>query len=558
MVSSKATARRRRTKMKPKPLSNYRVKITEARKAFVIPSASSDSGDLAVAIALIAVLLLALIPIVTYANSSNLLPLARGNQDYQSALTAAESGVSDYLNQLNQNSSTPPLNPALTGWVQVPGSTNEYFHYSTTYSSSGKAIVLTSTGVTIHGAQTKTRTIQETISPNTFANFELYYNSMAMLPSLANAISGNPQYYVLNNVPAPSWAPPGTMYTNGNYYLHQANSFKNTLETGATIAGTCASGYIDSNSGSCGTPSSNPVVESSPVIMPSSFGSTSLPPSPTNLIGQAYTNGCYYEGPTRIVITNAPGATPTTPTPTIQVYSPETPPTIPNYATCGGASLSSIAGASVTINSGTIYVANATTCQSPSDVIINTVSYACTDGTAVVQGVTGGALTIGADNNIVIDGNLLYADCASTNQDVLGLVATNSVEMANTTWTATPAESCASQLPKQVTANDAVVMASIFAMNGSFTLQVPNCTGAGGTSYDQILLYGNIVANYAGINGFPSSSTNCIGAHSQRALIYDTRLKSASSPFFPLPVASPNAPTSWAEITNPSGLPALP
>ena len=189
---------------------------------------------------------------------------------------------------------------------------------------------------------------------------------------------------------------------------------------------------------------------------------------------------------------------------------------------------------------------------------IDTFSYACTDGTAVVQGVTGGALTIGADNNIVIDGNLLYADCATTNQDVLGLVATNSVEMANTTWTATPSNSCTSQLPKQTGANDAIVMASIFAMNGSFTVQVPNCTNAGGTSYDQILLYGNIVANYAGINGFPSSSTNCIGAHTQRALIYDTRLKNINSPFYPLPIASPNAPTTWAEITNPTNLPTLP
>ena len=50
------------------------------------------------------VMLLTFIPLTIFTQSVQQLPLARHDQDHESALAAAEAGVDDYLNHLNQNS----------------------------------------------------------------------------------------------------------------------------------------------------------------------------------------------------------------------------------------------------------------------------------------------------------------------------------------------------------------------------------------------------------------------------------------------------------------------
>ena len=50
------------------------------------------------------VMLLTFIPLAIFTQAVQQLPLARHDQDHESALAAAEAGVDDYLNHLNQNS----------------------------------------------------------------------------------------------------------------------------------------------------------------------------------------------------------------------------------------------------------------------------------------------------------------------------------------------------------------------------------------------------------------------------------------------------------------------
>ena len=92
-------------------------------------------------IAITVVMLLTLIPLTIYTQAIQQLPLARHDQDHESALHAAEAGVDDYLNRLAQNQQLldlqreqrrPDGNPAFTSFVPVagPSANGESFRYS--------------------------------------------------------------------------------------------------------------------------------------------------------------------------------------------------------------------------------------------------------------------------------------------------------------------------------------------------------------------------------------------------------------------------------------------
>src|SRR6478752_8370485 len=120
---------------------------------------SHDESGLAMILAIIVVMLMTIIPLALVQGAVAQLPLARHDQDHESALAAAEAGVDDYLNRLAQNSnywtysatSPPtPANPAFTGWVRVSGpSTNgECYRYRPDSSRTAATgiVYLTSTG----------------------------------------------------------------------------------------------------------------------------------------------------------------------------------------------------------------------------------------------------------------------------------------------------------------------------------------------------------------------------------------------------------------------------
>ena len=100
-----------------------------------------DEAGLAMIIVITVVMLLTFIPLAIFTQAVQQLPLARHDQDHESALHAAEAGVDDYLNRLNQNSNywtynatnpPPDGNQAFTSWVPVPGPNDngETFRYT--------------------------------------------------------------------------------------------------------------------------------------------------------------------------------------------------------------------------------------------------------------------------------------------------------------------------------------------------------------------------------------------------------------------------------------------
>ena len=559
---------------------------------------TKERGDLAVTIAVIAAVLLVLIPLVTYAASTNLLPLTRGNQDYQDALAAAESGIAKFVNEVNTNPSSPPSVLSTSNWVNVTGAPAEYYYYTATFHGRTNTYSITSSGISLHGKQTYTRTVQETITPASFTDYELYYNNTQLSNTMASVTgcdtTTTPCVWTVNNLP-PGQTTPGTFYTNGNYYVNQGSSFSGApsgvrLETGGETLGTATwqqfcpySGWFKftgTGTGNCGPGSGNgttaiaynssPISLVTPVVWPSSLG----------IKGDAASGGCTYLGPTQITLNSSAGSQ----YPSFLVYSPYT----PQSSTCNpnGSSPGTVTtgpGGSFPGFNGTVYVDHfgntaSAKCTLPSipsylynypsytDVTTTSTNPDTCAGTLLVNGSVSGQITLAAEGDVIVDGNLMYADCNLSNlgNDVTGLVAGQDLGVAVNAWNSLgnpgnlpyASNGTCTNATGQVATTDGVIMAALFALNGSLIpIASSTCTSAG---FSKLVLYGNIAAGYAGLNGFPSNSFTCVKSRFTNALTYDNRLSQLIPPYFPFPVATFSAAATWKEILNPTNLPPLP
>ena len=119
----------------------------------------NDESGIAMIVVISVVMLLTLIPLALFTQAIQQLPLARHDQDHESALHAAEAGVDDYLNRLNQNSNywtynatnpDPNGNAAFTSFVPVagPGTASLTFRYTPDITKTAQTgvVYLTSTG----------------------------------------------------------------------------------------------------------------------------------------------------------------------------------------------------------------------------------------------------------------------------------------------------------------------------------------------------------------------------------------------------------------------------
>jgi hypothetical protein len=177
----------------------------------------------------------------------------------------------------------------------------------------------------------------------------------------------------------------------------------------------------------------------------------SIPQDDTVLASVAARDGCLYEGPTTLTLDGS----------TMDVTSPDTPTGPPpngsspaNDALLDAANtnvcMPSSAGGSVSLpTNGVVFVENCLSSDAsciesfrnpdpynPMSGYDETGSSGPTYGDAIVQGTVTGPLTVAAQNNVVIDGNLCYTstgNCAeapaSPATDVLGLIAYNYVEV---------------------------------------------------------------------------------------------------------------------------------
>jgi hypothetical protein len=153
----------------------------------------------------------------------------------------------------------------------------------------------------------------------------------------------------------------------------------------------------------------------------------------------------------------------------------------------------------------------------------NGVIYA--NGTNVhVSGILNGRVTLGAggqtgkgkQGNIYIDGGLTYAHnpLAGSSSDVLGLVAENSVLVANNSAN---------------NRKDINIQASIFCRSGGFMAENYDSRGVEGT----IRLLGGIQQNIRGAVGTFTGTPPTIVNGYRKNYLYDTRMMNDAPPYFP-------------------------
>ena len=294
-----------------------------------------------------------------------------------------------------------------------------------------------------------------------------------------------------------------------------------------------------------------------------------IPTDNSSLGDEAQLDGCYYQGPTTIVLNGS----------TMNVTSPATPTGKPSGASGSSSSNDALNDAANTANvcmpsssggsvavpaNGVIFVDNCgasytTTTYSRfggSTTYCNGQTYnplssagetgvgGDTIGDAIVQGTISSPMTIGSANNIVIDGNLCYADtmssgnCTTTapavpSTDVLGLVALNYVEVNHpVTSHGANQSSCSpanSPTSGAVTCDlsSPIIDAVILALNHSFL--VNNFTS--GSSLGTLNVFGTIDQDWRGpVGTFGSGGTIATGY--AKNYQYDSRLVFLSPPYY--------------------------
>lgn len=288
------------------------------------------------------------------------------------------------------------------------------------------------------------------------------------------------------------------------------------------------------------------------------------------------TPGCIYTGSTRIVF-KADG--------TMQVWSPDVAnQTLP--ARCGGAAVRNATGASgvAVPDGGVIYVQASTDkhqcapaeisnadgvvgdsddlplsySQTPTvttrtrhgwqtttyppiqvpDINFQLADQYCGEGNAYVEGVLKGHVTIGTANSIIVTGDIKLNSGLNSNNDMLGLVAGNSVEVYHPamqncsqwasgtqcqSWSGTISEFPNWRSTSTITSGGGTeIDGSIQTLQHSFYVQRYNI----GANMGTLTVWGSIAQRWRGIVGQGTAGFT-------KAYHYDKRLKYSSPPYFP-------------------------
>lgn len=527
-------------------------------------------------------------------------PISKHDQDWNAALAAAQAGLDDYLYRLNANdqyynyssSNAPPDgNTAFTTWTNVPNSgAAGQFRYAanTTYLASQGAIILTSTG----RAGKATRTVQATLRRHAFIDY-LYFTDYETTDPDA--------YPTPNNSNNSTWAQTncamhyyegrtssctdlnflpndvinGPLHTNDAILVCGTPAFNAATTTSWT--GSSGTMWRDNTSGGCsGSPSflTGDPKYADPLTMP-----------PNNVAIRAdadkseFGTGCLFTGPTSITL-NAAG--------TMTVVSPFTKSTATSTNNCTGGTLASPSTQALPAN-GVVYVQNVPSSSSdpnytatcPSGVtqlksgttsgttvshplgypqLNDITTYGCMDGDVFIQGTLKGRLTVAADSDVNIIGNLSYQG-GSGGSDMLGLIANNYVQIYHPVDSSFSSSSqsycdgnyveypnnsntyyCNLKLPGGTTAfRNPQINAAILAVAHSFRAQ--NYGYGEDTPLGTLSVYGAIAQKFRGAVTI-SGQSGYVKSYS-----YDSRLKYQSPPRFLSPVAAAWHTVTWIEQT---------
>jgi hypothetical protein len=516
-----------------------------------VKQATRDEAGLAMIVVMTVVMLLTFIPLAIFTQAIQQLPLARHDQDHEAALHAAEAGVDDYLNRLNQNSNywlynatnaPPDGNQAFSTWVPVPGpnDNNESFRYTpdTTKTGVSGTIYLTASGK----SRNVLRTVKVGIRRQGFLDF-LYLTDYEIVDP---ALSGDPGSCVFRawekNAASPTGYGPdpsncsivywtdaaalnGPVHTNDGLYVCGSPQFHGDTDTyynspaSQSVSGVTkfvGPGLVLNPLGCSNTPIFDRLHD------PASGANLKFPPANTAIRTQADGavggQGCLYTGPTTITLHNSGN------TGLMDVVSAGTKST---NTGCGpGTNLALPAN-------GVVYVQ--TVPSSHADPNWGSCTGSACNGDANVSGTLAGQLTIAAQNDIIIRNNLLYHQYPN-GTDVLGLIANNNVSVYH------PVNS--SGVNQSGSLTNPTIDAAILALDHSFFVQ----NWSKGAPLGNLTVNGVITQEFRGAVGTFSGTPPVIQTGYNKNYTYDTRLKYLSPPYFLSPTQSAWQRISYSEL----------
>ncbi len=528
----------------------------------VDPTAGPAEAGQSLAIVLVALALLATIPLAIVSSTMKQLPLTSQNIDYNAAFEAAQAGLNDYIEHLNSDqnyivysASNPPPdgNQAFASWVPVPGpptNPSEYFRYSpdiTTATQTG-IVTLSISGKAGPVSSGLVRTFQVGLRREGFLDFIYFTDYETVDPASYGNQSAQAQaqcqFHMYDPNPVTGGTGPASPFCNNPEFItadvlhgpvHSNDGFNicgnPTFTASVTSSDPKAPRWV--NDGCSSTPSFARAGD------PAYQATMAIPPTDSTLkaqvtIGQAGA-GCLYTGPTSVALhTNG----------TMDVTSPETKST---NVGCGPGN-----GLALPAN-GLIYVQNvpassadpnySASCVAANNPIAN---HSCSNGDAIVQNAasTGGLkgrLTIATDDDIIITGNLTYAG-GLAGSDVLGLIADQFIEVNHPVSGSSNASTCGSGGGTGCDLSSPTIDAAMLTLGHSY--QTDNY--AIGSPLGTITVNGSIAQKFRGAVGTHSGGTIVSGY--AKNYVYDPRLMYLSPPFYLSPVASAWHPLSFAEV----------
>lgn len=507
-----------------------------------------------------AILMLLVIGATAYALKSQ--NISRHDQDWNAALAAAEAGIDEYLYRLNRNgnywvynqSNPDPANGAFTGWVPVPGASNDAeFRYTvdaSTIAADG-TVKLTATGRVLDTS----RTVRATLRRRNFLDY-LYFTEYETLDPASYTGSPYTPIQAQAQCSRHFYDIPARNSNCTDITFFTRDEVRGPLHSNDALLLSGSPKFFGdvSTSWNRNPPRYRVNGSASPVFAragdPRYLPALKLPPS--NQVIKRETDpvlggtGCLYTGPTSITL-NSSG--------TMTVNSPLT---RSSNSGCGTGFSSGPRTVAIPPN-GVVYVqgvpgpgdpnhwpnpaAKCAASKNPLGYPISndiTTGYGCFEGDAFVSGTLKGVLTIAAEDSIIagsskpsssiITGDVVYS---SSTAHMLGLVANNFVQVYH------PVRSNGNEL---ASVDDFRLQAAILTVVHSFTVQ----NYSSGDPLGDLSVFGAIGQLYRGPVGQFSGSSLTKGY--EKDYVYDSRLKYQSPPHFLDPVQSAWGVSTWAEI----------
>jgi hypothetical protein len=524
---------------------------------------------------------------------------AKTDSDWSASVAAAQAGLDDYVARLNESDGgeywlkgADPANPAFTGWVPVPGSSNgaafRYRVVSAVTDTQATGLVRIESSGRVAG---EVRTVAATLKRGQFSDFVYFSDIETLDPQNEKGYERPDNYWDSrtdevaqcgvkiwtgtrnSKCPIVSWGGndvvDGRFHTNDQFYVSGTPTFLGPVTSGCPVRNPnhACKGKTIWVKGDATTPGPKFVVE--PV------GDTQypLPPRSLPLRNDAVNGGCLFTGPTRIVLRDDG---------TMAVHSPNTPhePTTPasEVNPCIRGLSADSAGAYLDARlpaNGVIYVENLASATTPADIsapwvsLPSTLTPTTSGGKAssgrtgfplasgditpynaryadvFIEGTLKGRLTVATENDIVITGNLLYKD-GLTGTDVLGLVADNNVAVYHPIKYTIPPFVTDTLTPSQM--RDLEIHAAILAVQHSFNVQNYYCCATRG----KLTVRGSIAQKWRGAVARADGGT--VVNNYVKDWKYDKRLTYLSPPKFFSPAESSWLQAEFAEVPTPADL----